>query len=422
MSLSASTQATLLLTAHFSKPVSGDAKPLGPVEWGRFALWMKDQGMSPEQLLSGTLETQLEGWSDKSITVDRIKQLLNRGSALAIAVEKWLRSGLWILSRSDSDYPKVLKQRLKMSSPPILFGCGNTHLLRKGGLAVVGSRNASTGDLDYATNLGVAAAEAGVSIVSGGAKGIDEAAMLGALGVEGTAVGILANDLLRASSSQKYRKYLAANNLVLISSYQPEAGFNAGNAMGRNKYIYCLSDAAVVVHSGKKGGTWTGAIENLKKRWVPLWVKPTEDGSAGNPGIVEQGGVWAPESADQIDISLLLKDPSKIDEVANNDDLFAPGRIEGDKGTSIPTAPSNTEDGDGASVGATEFYDLFLIKMKAVCSEGPQTPEHLEEFMGVKKAQLKVWLDRAVEEKRVEKLFRPVRYQLCKTDLQQSFF
>ncbi len=43
--------------------------------------------------------------------------------------------------------------------------------------------------------------------------------------------------------------------------------------MQRNKYIYSLADAAMVVHSGDSGGTWTGAKENLKKQWVPLWVK-----------------------------------------------------------------------------------------------------------------------------------------------------
>ena len=74
---------------------------------------------------------------------------------------------------------------------------------------------------------------------------------------------------------------------LLITPFSPEAGFNAGNAMQRNKYIYCLSDASVVVHSGnpetskngKGGGTWTGAMENLT--WVPLWVKPSSDTKSG---------------------------------------------------------------------------------------------------------------------------------------------
>jgi predicted Rossmann fold nucleotide-binding protein DprA/Smf involved in DNA uptake len=159
-------------------------------------------------------------------------------------------------------------------------------LLNGGGLAVIGSRNVNDEDLAYSRNLGALAAGEGYSIVSGGARGVDEASMLGALEAEGTVIGVLADSLLRACTSAKYRKYLLANNLVLISTFYPEAGFNAGNAMQRNKYIYCLSDAAIAVQSGTKGGTWSGAMENLKKQWVPLWVKRTADTLAGNSAIV----------------------------------------------------------------------------------------------------------------------------------------
>jgi hypothetical protein len=92
--------------------------------------------------------------------------------------------------------------------------------------------------------------------VSGEARGIDETAMLSALEHQGTAIGVLADRLLRAATSAKYRKHLMVNNLVLVSPFNPEAGFNVGNAMARNRHIYCLADAAVVVSSTRdKGGT-----------------------------------------------------------------------------------------------------------------------------------------------------------------------
>ncbi len=116
--------------------------------------------------------------------------------------------------------------------------------------------------------------------------------MLGSLQAEGQAIGVLADSLLIAATAQKWRKGLMNNDLVLISPFYPEAGFSVGNAMARNKYIYCLSEAAVIVHSWKKGGTWAGAIENLKKHWVPAWVKPTTDHNAGNAEIVVQGANW----------------------------------------------------------------------------------------------------------------------------------
>jgi len=116
MSVSPQAQAVLLLTAHFSKPRPDEAKPLTPTEWGRFALWLRDARLGPEALLAGDLREKLASWTDPHVTQERIDRLLGRGSALALAIEKWLRSGLWILTRSDPLYPARLKQRLKLTA------------------------------------------------------------------------------------------------------------------------------------------------------------------------------------------------------------------------------------------------------------------------------------------------------------------
>ena len=203
MSISPNTQAILLLTSYFSKTKGESAKPLTPGEWGRFALWLKEKSLTPEQLMTGHLDELLIGWSDKEITLDRTEALLRRGSALALAMEKWLRAGMWVMTRSDPDYPVRLKRRLREGAPAILYGCGNKALLNGGGLAVIGSRNVNDKDFAYSRDLGALAAGKGYSIVSGGARGVDEAAMLGALEAEGTVIGVLADNLLRACSSAK---------------------------------------------------------------------------------------------------------------------------------------------------------------------------------------------------------------------------
>ena len=295
MNVTPQTQAVVLLTAYLSKAAQGSPRPLSPTEWGRFALWLKERGTVPEALLSEDPGRIMADWQDKSVTVDRVRYLVGRAGALGLAMEKWYRAGLWVMSHSDADYPGRLKRRLRTDAPPILFGCGERKLLQAQGVAVVGSRDATEDDLAFAARLGDAAAMQGFSVVSGGARGVDEAAMLGALNCEGTAVGVLAEGLLRAALSSSYRKALMARNLVLISPFNPEAGFDIGNAMARNRYIYCLSDAAIVVAADKeKGGTWNGAIENISQRWVPLWVKPNSQ-SAGNAGLVARGARWLPE-------------------------------------------------------------------------------------------------------------------------------
>ncbi len=107
--------------------------------------------------------------------------------------------------------------------------------------------------------------------------------MTSALRSEGTVVGIVADSLLRTATSKRYREYLLSGHLALISLFNPNVGFNVGNAMSRNKYIYCLADAAVVVSSANgKGGTWNGTIEDLKAGWIPLQVNRQRERGIGS--------------------------------------------------------------------------------------------------------------------------------------------
>jgi predicted Rossmann fold nucleotide-binding protein DprA/Smf involved in DNA uptake len=117
---------------------------------------------------------------------------------------------------------------------------------------------------------------------------------------------VLADRLLRAATSSKFRPALMADRLALISPFNLEAGFDAGNAMARNPYVYCLAEAAVVVHARIQGGTWSGALENLKNAWVPLWVKPTDDSRSGNARLVAQGARWLPLQEGRLEIRRLF--------------------------------------------------------------------------------------------------------------------
>lgn len=442
MTVSENTQAILLLTAHFKKAESGAAKPLTAKEWGRFAEWLRQRSLTPEHFLRGDLKDLLDGWHDRTVSVERVNALLDRGPALAISMEKWLRSGLWVMTRSDPDYPRRLKQQLRGDSPAVLFGCGNRVLLNGGGLAVVGSRNVKDADLEYSRKLGALASDAGVSIVSGGARGVDEMVMLGALGSEGTSVGVLADSLLRACTGAKYRKHLLDNNLALVSPFNPEAGFNAGNAMQRNKYIYCLADAALAVHSGKKGGTWNGAHEDLKNGWVPLWVKPTDDPEAGNADLIAAGASTAPASIDEVEVAAFFE--SGEEQTKPDRELFEQGSMaveepqpheapaaETDSGSESQTQgePKQVVDDKGqpsvldaaASSGAPQlidlsevtFYDLFIAKAKELCVKEPRTTDEMVEALAINKTQLNSWLKQAVETGELKKLAKPVRYEVA---------
>ena len=75
--------------------------------------------------------------------------------------------------------------------------------------------------------------------------------------------------------------------------------------MGRNRLIYSLAEAAVVVASGESGGTRAGALENLKAGWVPLFVREDSDVPDGNRELLGAGGL--PITRDELDGDSLLE-------------------------------------------------------------------------------------------------------------------
>jgi len=275
-------------------------KPLSTIEWNKLASWLHQRKLMPEDLTGINKEKILSEWNDYKIPQERISKLLDRGATLAISLDKWQRAGVWVINRSDKEYPSIFKKALFQKSPPLFYGVGNKKLLSTESVGVVGSRNVSETELLYAHELGRKISNEGYSVVSGGAKGIDQNSMIGALENDGTCIGILADRLLQRSTSKIYRRHIMASNLVLLCPYHPEAKFNVGNAMSRNKFIYLKSKATFVVHSGLKGGTWTGAIENLNNKWVPIFVKQNKDSNSGNLLLLKKGAQELPASVDEI--------------------------------------------------------------------------------------------------------------------------
>ncbi len=392
MQLTPQAQAVLLLNVSFGKSDPGGSKPLSKGEWARFAGWLKEKGLEPSVLLKGDLDALPEGWEDRRITRDRLRALLNRGAALGLSLERWQRAGLWVLTRSDADYPERLKQRLGRAAPAVLFGCGNKALLERGGIAVVGSRNAGEDGLEFARELGAEAAAQDYSLVSGGARGVDRYAMQGALERDGAALGVLADSLLRSAMAADYRQYILSGDLALISPFNPEARFQVGNAMARNAHIYCLADAAVVVSSeAGKGGTWSGAEENLKHGWVPLWARPDDAPGSGNPELVRRGAEWLPE------------EPFPLSQLTEGARPAGPDRLPLEPADASlreepePYAPA-PEDGG--------LYALFLARMAELTAQKPVGVQHIAERLGLKKPQAEDWLQRALDEHRIEKTRR----------------
>ena len=252
--------------------------------------------------------------SGTNLDGERILKLLGRGFLLAQAVERWRARALWIVTRADPDYPRRLKARLRENAPPVLYGCGDRAILNGGGLAVVGSREVNENLVRYAEDVGRLAAGARLAIVSGGARGTDQAAMRGALEAGGRSVGVLANGLERAALNRDNRNFFLDGRLVMVCPYDPGARFLAGHAMQRNKLIYALSDAALVVDSDRgRGGTWAGATEQLDKlRFVPVYARASGERSEGLNGLLDRGAApWPNPKTPDLLRSVLRAGPSR---------------------------------------------------------------------------------------------------------------
>ena len=467
--LSPNTQAILLLTAPL---ITGRATEspdlLTPGQYKRLAQHLRKIQHQPADLVSPDA-TEVIRACQSVIDETRLQKLLERGFLLSQAIERWQARAIWVVSRADPEYPPRLKARLREDAPAVLYGCGDISLLESGGLAVVGSPHVSDALIDYSMSVGELAARAGRTLISGGAKGIDQAAMRGALEAGGKACGVLANSLEKTTMSREHRNLLINGQLALISQYDPSAGFKVEHAMQRNKLIYALANRSLVVSSDvKKDVAWFGALEQLNKLQLsPFFIRLTGEPSTVLDALQKKGALLWPDPQDvdsftevfsaqmqmlsastQIDSSQLGGSPP-TDTIPTTETLvvitpvaktqrvpsaLAKTRLEiGPKPSHVnvvsdtqplttaskepPSAESGTVAPDAEtkeppqleSTPAELLFSVVREQIKHLLSK-PMKDTEVAAALDVSNAQARAWLQRLVVDRRVEKLNKPVRY------------
>jgi predicted Rossmann fold nucleotide-binding protein DprA/Smf involved in DNA uptake len=337
-------------------------------------------------------------------------------------VDHWNARGIWVLSRADPAYPKRFKTRLKENAPPVLYVCGHIPLLEKAGLAVVGSRHVDEEAVGFTEQIGRISAEAHRTIVSGGAKGVDRAAMLGALSAGGDALGVLADSLERAALARDHLEPLRTGRLLLISPYDPAAGFNVGHAMQRNKLIYALADAALVVTSDfEKGGTWAGAVEQLDRfHFVPVFVRTGANVGRGNPALLQRGAKPWPNLQDASELNRALIAAAEAMATEPKQETLSlqlreePARYEPSKPGTSAIAPATPPPSAGSQIAPSARLLDAVSEILSVELTKPATEAEVAERLVVSKAQAKEWLNHLVRRGVLEKTSRPARFQTPK--------
>ena len=450
--LSPNAKAILLLTAPLLAG-RGNETPdlLKPGEYKRVARHLRELQRQPADLLQPDAPDLIRA-CQSVFDESRLQRLLGRGFLLSQVVERWHARAIWVVSRADPQYPKRLKVRLKEDAPAVLYGCGEIDLLESGGLAVVGSRNVDEALTEYTMAVGRLSAKAGHTLISGAAKGIDQAAMRGALEAGGRVNGVLAESLEKTAMNRENRNFLLEGQLTLISPYDPGVGFNVGHAMQRNKLIYALSDMALVVNSDlNQGGTWTGAVEQLEKlRFVPVYVRSTGETGPGLAALRQKGALDWPNPTDgdtltnliheaasrepaasdypaQVGLALAAREPAATDAPTHTAEPSAPVIPASPEPTatvpviaictrpteSLPTAESSPRPPSIEPSPITNPAEALFSTVREVLKQSltvPTKDAEVAAMLNVSTPQAKAWLQRLVEEGVIEKQKKPAGY------------
>lgn len=175
-------------------------------------------------------------------------------NAAARALEWVAAPGHAIVTLADETYPRAL---LQTADPPtLLYAVGRIELLRCPALAIVGSRNASAQGERNAESFAKALSDAGLTIVSGLALGIDAAAHRGGLAGPGATIAVLGTgiDVLYPRRNAALAAQIASRGL-LLSEFALGTAPVAHNFPRRNRLISGLAQGCLVVEAALASGS-----------------------------------------------------------------------------------------------------------------------------------------------------------------------
>jgi DNA processing protein len=222
------------------------------------------------------------------------REALRSGTARRLAEAEARRAealGVRIVGRDEPDYPPWLRR--VYAPPPVLWVRG-TLVAGEGerAVAVVGARAATGLGLAFARTLARDLASAGLTVVSGLARGIDTAAHRGALDGRGRTVAVLGSGLDRLYPAENAALADAvARDGVLVSEFPLDTGPWKGNFPRRNRVIAGWARAVVVVEAGRRSGALSTAKAALDEGREVMAVPghPAQPGAEGANSLLRDG-------------------------------------------------------------------------------------------------------------------------------------
>nr|WP_206065733.1 DNA-processing protein DprA [Novosphingobium sp. ERW19] len=257
----------------------------------------------------------LRRFGTASAALDALPDLAARGGApyrpaAADRVEREIaavrKAGARYLFHDGPDYPALLAEL--ESPPPILTVRGDTALLQRPSVAVVGARNASAAAVKLSRDFAAALAGQGYAVVSGLARGIDAAAHRGALAgmaTGGGTVGVIASgiDITYPPENVDLQEQVACEGL-LIAEMPPGTEPLARHFPHRNRIIAGLATGTLVVEAAPKSGSLITArlAAEAGREVMAIPGSPLDSRSHGCNQLIREGAILVQRPEDVVEL------------------------------------------------------------------------------------------------------------------------
>jgi DNA processing protein len=238
----------------------------------------------------------ISAWENYPNKVSRLGEEVNVEKEMALAA----RYKVQILTPVDAAYPPILKRQ--PGHPLALYVMGDTAALSKPGVALVGTRRATTYGLDQAYKFAYDLASAGWSIVSGLALGIDAQSHRGALAAKGTTVGILGSalDCFYPEQNRALAREIIQKGGAVVSEFPFGRAPDQQTFPQRNHVVAALTNGTLAIECPVKSGTLITCrlASEMGRTVMAVPGRVTDFMSAGCFNLIRNGAILVRDAND----------------------------------------------------------------------------------------------------------------------------
>ena len=260
---------------------------------------------------------QRKAWKNQPLTEEIFSRLEEMDWHKVERIEKWCKeNGVQVLGKWSPSYPEKLK---RLEDPPVAIYLWGEAAFPEPSIAVVGTRKPSNYGREVTSRLSRELAEAGFTIISGLARGLDSVAHQAALEVGGKTIAVLGSGFEHIYPPENRKlalKILESGGL--ISEYPPETSPKQWYFPARNRIIAALSDGVVVTEAGESSGALI-TCDFALDLGVEVYAVPGSVLSAQSKGchrLIKEGAKLVESTQDILEdfgLQLFPKTPSSLD-------------------------------------------------------------------------------------------------------------